>query len=104
MVYIVYMHVDHIQSSHLIVIVYHMQAEFQVNLLLQCLHEAQDHALYQLVANQLQQCKLFFKIRPSPVACHSLGYLLPLLSPTTVTLDHLDEQCLVLLSKGLQKG
>lgn len=78
--------------------------ELQMDLLLQCLHEAQDMDLYQFVADHLQQHEIVFVTKLSPVACHSLGYLLPLVSPTTVILYNLDEQGTILLSKGLQKG
>ncbi len=78
--------------------------EWKVEFLFQCLHEAQDPALYQFVADQLEEHDLRFRQKLSPVACHSLGYLLPLVSPTTVSLQFCDGQCTVMLSKGLQKG
>ncbi len=78
--------------------------EWKVELLLRCLHEAQDPALCQFVADQLQEREFDLWRKLSPVACHSLGYLLPLVSPATVSLEPHDEQCTVMLSKGLQKG
>ncbi len=71
--------------------------------LLRCLHEAQDPALYQFVADQLEEHELRFRRTLSPVACHSLGYLLPLVSPTTVSLYSHDEQCAVMLAKDFRK-
>ncbi len=81
-----------------------MQVEWEMTLLLECLHEVQDPSLYRLVGDELQQHQLCFDSKLSPIACHSLGYLLPLLSPANITLGLLDEQCTILLVKGLQKG
>ncbi len=73
---------------------------------MESLHEVQDPSLYRFVGDELQheQQQLNFYGKLSPIACHSLGYLLPLLSPAKVTLGVLDEQCTILLVKGLQKG
>ncbi len=78
--------------------------DLRVDLLLRCLHEAQDPALYQFVADQMQEHEFLFSLSMSPIAYHSLGRLLPLVSPTTATLQYCDVHSTILLSKGLQKG
>ncbi len=71
--------------------------EWKMEFLLRCLHEAQDPTLYQFVADQLEEHELCFRQTLSPVAYHSLGYLLPLVYSR-------DDQRTMMLSKGLQKG
>ncbi len=74
-----------------------------MELLLECLHEVQDPMLYQMVTKEWGDGYLSLRF-PSPVACLSVGYLLPQLLYPHVQLDVLDDQRVVLFTKGLSNG
>ncbi len=74
-----------------------------MELLLECLHEVQDPTLYQMVAEEWGGERLYL-FRPSPVACLSAGYLLPRLPYPHIELEYLDDQHIVLFTKGLSNG
>ncbi len=74
-----------------------------MELLLECLHEVQDPTLYQMVAEEWGGERLSLSF-PSPVVCLSAGYLLPRLPYPHIELGYLDDQHIVLFTKGLSNS
>ncbi len=74
-----------------------------MELLLERLHEVQDPTLYQMVAEEWGGERLHL-VFPSPVACLSAGYLLPRLPYPHIQLRSLDDQRIVLFTKGLNNS
>ncbi len=77
-----------------------LQKDYRMGLLLECLHEAHDPKLYQVVAEEWGGEHLSL-IDLSPVACLSAGCLLPRLPYLHIDLQYPDDHHIVLFTNVL---